>query len=235
MKYKNFQTCDNCGEKVPLYQVNCKNCHHFVRTTIVNIDLWSTIWKLIENPVEALKIIIFAQHKNFIFFLLIFLSLKFLLISSFFQSLLQINYLDSHSFILNVLLHVGIFSLFIILFSILMKIAIKFSIKSRLKDIIAVNIYSFMPVIFSLFIFTPIEYSIFGKHWFIFNPSPFLIKGFFAYIISLLELSLIIWSLLIFWKGLRLQLNSLFLSIVFLVIFLYSSYYLILNIPYILL
>jgi len=235
MKFKNYQICDNCGGKVPLYQANCENCHHFVRTSVVNIDLWSTIWKLIENPVEALKNIIFAQHKNFIVFLLLFLSIKFLIISSFFQSLLNISNLDSHNFIYNLLLHIGIFCLFIILFSVLMKIVIKFSLKSRIKDIIAVNIYSFMPLIFSLLIFTPIEYGIFGKHWFIFNPSPFLIKGFIAYLISFLELVLIIWSLFIFWKGLRLQLSSLILSIVFMAVFLYSSFYLILNIPYIML
>ena len=87
MKYQNFQTCNNCGKENALYANKCENCHHYVRANIVNIDLWSTIWNLFESPVEALENIIYAQHKNFIIFLTIFVSIKFLLISAFLQSL----------------------------------------------------------------------------------------------------------------------------------------------------
>ncbi len=74
----NFLVCQNCGEKNPLFSSKCGKCHHYLRATIPNIDLWSTIWKIFESPVEALTNVIYAEHKNFISFLTFFVSVKFL-------------------------------------------------------------------------------------------------------------------------------------------------------------
>ncbi|MCB0746730.1 MAG: zinc ribbon domain-containing protein [Ignavibacteriae bacterium] len=234
MKYQNFQTCNNCGKENPLYANKCENCHHYVRANIVNIDLWSTIWKLFESPVEALKNIIYAQHKNFVIFLTIFVSIKFLLISSFLQSLTDDSVITSKSFIYNTLLHSAIYIAFFLVFSFILNLMLKKFGKSRFKDSYSVTIFSFIPLILSLFFLTPIEYGIFGKHWFIFNPSPFLIKEIPAYIVTFLELILIIWSLIIFWKGLRLQSGSVLFSLIMLFAFLIPLYFIMTFISYIL-
>ena len=80
--------CSNCGEHNPLYLKNCEKCKHYLRSTVVNIDLWSTFWKLFENPREGLKNVIFAEHKNFLSFLIVFLGTKLFISATFIQSLL---------------------------------------------------------------------------------------------------------------------------------------------------
>ncbi|MBK7106621.1 MAG: YIP1 family protein [Ignavibacteriae bacterium] len=229
----NFNICQNCGEKNPLYLNKCTKCHHYFRAAVVNIDLWSTIWRLFETPKDALKNIIYAEHKNFITFLTFFLSIKLLLISAFVQSFVDDSVMNSKSFIYNILIQAVIYTAFFIFFSILLNVGLKKFTKTKFKNTFAVTIFSFIPTILTLFFLTPIEYGIFGKHWFIFNPSPFLIKEIPAYILTLVELIFIIWSVIIFWKGIKLQSNSNFFSIAMIIFFLIFLISIILKIPYI--
>ncbi len=234
MMNNNFNICQNCGEKNPLYLNKCTKCHHYFRAAVINIDLWSTIWKLFETPVEALKNIIYAEHKNFITFLVFFLSIKLLLISAFVQSFIDDSVMNSKSFIFNILIQSGIYILFLIIFSFFLNLGLKKYSKTKFKNTLAVTIFSFIPIILSLFL-TPIEYGIFGKHWFIFNPSPFLIKEIPAFILSFVEIILILWSFIIFWKGIKLQSNSNIFSFSMVIIFIVLISQIILNIPYIIL
>ena len=72
----NVNICSNCSKENPLYFKNCSDCKHYMRSAVVNIDLWSTIYQIFENPRKTLKNIIYAEHKNFIIFLLLFVSMK---------------------------------------------------------------------------------------------------------------------------------------------------------------
>ncbi|MBK8946404.1 MAG: hypothetical protein IPM32_14205 [Ignavibacteriae bacterium] len=229
----NFNICQNCGEKNPLYLNKCTKCHHYFRAAVVNIDLWSTIWKIFETPNDALKNIIYAEHKNFITFLTFFLSIKFLLISAFVQSFIDDSVMNSTSFIYNILIQSAIYILFLILFSIILNVSLKKFTKTKFRNTFSLTIFSFIPIILSLFVLTPIEYGIFGKHWFIFNPSPFLIKDIPAYILSFVEIVFIAWSFVILFKGIKLQSNSNIFSFTMLLFFICFLITIIYKIPYI--
>ena len=215
----NVQLCSNCGTENPLYEKNCANCKHYLRATVINIDLWKTIWQLFESPREALKTIIFAQHKNFLIFLLFVLSLKFYLTSVIIQSALNITGPSTKYFIYNLVLIVFIYFALIIFFSLLVTRLIGIRQKVRFKDTLSVITFSFIPVILLFFIFFPVEYGIFGKHWFTYNPSPFLIKGALAYTLTLLESITIIWSLVILYHALLLQSSSKLFAFIGLLLF----------------
>ncbi len=152
MTQNNFHICTNCGENNPLFTTKCKNCQHYFRANIVNIDLWNTIWKLFESPTEALRNIIYAEHKNFNLFLLSFLTIKLIILSAFYQSYNEFEVIQSKSFIYNILVLFGIYSFFIILFSFLLNLTLKKFGKTRLKDTFSVLVYSFIPLVLSLFI-----------------------------------------------------------------------------------
>lgn len=229
----NFLVCQNCGEKNPLFSSKCGKCHHYLRATIPNIDLWSTIWKIFESPVEALTNVIYAEHKNFISFLTFFVSVKFLLIAAFIQSFIDDGVIKSVSFVYNVLLQSFIYSVFLIIFSFIVNLLIKTVTKSKFKNTFAVIIYSLIPLVITLFFLTPIEYGIFGKHWFIFNPSPFLIKTLPAYILTFMEGIFIVWSLFIFWKGIKLLSDSILITLAVTFTFVISLSIIIYFVPYI--
>jgi Yip1 domain len=235
MKLQNGQVCSNCGKHNPLYDKNCCECKHYLRASVVNIDLWKTIWQLFESPQKALTNIIWAEHKNFISFMLAFLGLKLFLTSVIFQSSLKLIIPESEHYFYNMSLVAGIYVVTILLFTKLLTVGYSFKNKTRFKDNLSIIVYSFVPMILAFFILTPVEYGIFGKHWFIYNPSPFLIKSNLAYILVGIEVLMTIWSIVILLNGIYLQINSKILSVAATLLFYLVLILEIAFIPYILL
>ena len=208
MKKLNKQICSNCGKENYFYALNCSSCKYYLRSVQPNIDFWNTSWQLFDSPQNALKKIIFAEHKNFSFFLLLLISVKIFLYTITFQSLVD----SQNDYILklyNALIFMGITFITIIVFLYLMTFMLKtFHIKTRFKDNLSLLAYSSIPIIFASFIIIPIEYGIFGQHWFIYNPSPFNIKPLVAYILLIIEFIMFIWSMMILFLSFYIQSNS---------------------------
>lgn len=205
--------CNHCNTENDYYDITCKNCKAYIRERIVNIDLGETLLRLIDSPSEAFRKIILSEHKNYIYFLLFFLSVRFAIISRF----MSVPYISGYTNIQNLLALATflIFTLIIIyLLSFLIKSFQNFSGKNiRLKDIQAVLIYSFTPQIFALIILFPIELILYGEYLFSSNPYPFQIKESVFYLLFTLEIFSIIWSNLLFFIGLKLFFNSNFKSL----------------------
>ena len=233
MKKTNVQICSNCGAENPLHQKTCIECKHYLRARVFNIDLWKTAWKMFESPTEALTGVIHAEHKNFLLLLLILLALKIYSVGVIFQSAFNTIYPVSGYFFLNLLLQLIIYSGFIILFSLLLKIFLGLKRKIRFKDVLAVTVYSFSPLILAFIVLVPVQFGIFGVHWFTYNPSPFLIKYTFAYALAVLEGIMLLWGLFVFVKGLLLQSGSWILTIIFTILFLGLLSVIILFIPFV--
>ena len=223
MKKTNTQICENCLKENPLYRETCLNCGFYLREKIPNIDLWSTIWKLFENPKNAIKSIIFAEHKNFVLVLLLLFSAK--LYSLFVMAKYYLNPLSEEmtNTFLNAIILILLFLILVIVFSELLTFILNIGNKGmvRFKDNISIIAYSFIPIILLSIILLPIEYGIFGKQWFISNPSPIVVKKNAAYLLYGIESVMILWSLFIFYISLSLQSNSKIKSLFFVVLFLF--------------
>lgn len=228
----NVNICSNCGNENPLYFKNCSGCKHYIRSAVVNIDLWSTIYQIFENPRKSLKNIIYAEHKNFMIFLLFFISIKLFLFSTSIQSALSPFPNESNFNVYNLILLTAIYTLIILLCVKLLTVSLNKISKTRFKDNLALFVFSTIPIIFSLFILTPVEYGIFGEHWFVFNPSPFMIKNNLAYILLGLEVLMILWSITILFKAFHIQSNSKLFSIIVTFIFTVFFAIAIMFIPY---
>ena len=195
---KNSVMCPNCNTENPFYNSNCSKCRNYLRDRIYNLDLWSILSLLIESPSEAFKRIIFAEHKNFILFILLFVTIKYL-INTRFVSMVTIGKFEST---------VEIFLSYLIVHS-----------SVRFKDTVALIIYSQIPFLFGLIILFTLELIIFGDYLFSTNPSPFIIKSTLAYLFSGLEVGIILWSFYLLFKAFCVQtfqkLFSLFASLTF--------------------
>lgn len=196
---KNIIVCKNCGSENPFYALICSKCKAYLRTRIPNIDLWFTIWKIIESPVEAIKNIIYAEHKNFTIFLLIFSAIKIAINSFIINNAIKLKNIQNGN-IFNVILFTSVFIIitFIVAVFFIYLINNLFHIKNRIKDNFSIYTYSFIPIIFALIILTPVEYALFGHYWFTFNPSPFIIKTMESYILIVIEAIFLLWSLILF-------------------------------------
>lgn len=220
MKKSNKIICPNCGTENPIFAVSCTNCNAFIRKRIVNINLWAIIWKILYSPVEAAKEIIFAEHKNFTFTLLFLVLIKLFLLK-FLLSYIIDEYSEyaEHSVRNFLILSSEIIVLFLVFSFILLGINRILKYQTRFKDNIALIVFSFTPMLMSLVLLTPVEYALFGKYWFLGNPSPLFIKPAAAWIFYALEVLMFIWSFVIYSASLFAQTRNKIYSLIFSLIF----------------
>lgn len=195
-----FTKCNKCLYNNAPYQSICGNCKAYLREKIVNIDLWITIQKLIESPYEAFRSIVFAEHKNFIFFLLFFISIKNLIIARFISvpELGKEGVITSLPvlFFFSLLMTIG----FIVFISFIQSIIFqRLNIKLRTIDVIALNSYSQIPLIFSLILIFPVELIVLGSDIFSNNPYAFQIKPTITYILLSIEAIMVLWSFILYY------------------------------------
>jgi len=226
---KNIIICKSCGTENPYYEVICSNCHAYLRERIFNIDLWNTIEQLIETPVKAFRRIIQSEHKNFISLIFIFAVFK-LFISSIFLSLaLFKNEQPLNLFSIRFIFFAGGMLFLLLILSLLLLLVLKGGgIKSRFKDLFALLTFSLLPYSFAAIILFPVELIIFGNYLFSVNPSPFIVKSFFAWVLVSLEVLLILWSIFLTVTGTFAQTKSIRFSLINSIIFniiVYSSIY----------
>lgn len=221
---KNSITCPHCNTENAFYNTTCINCRYYLRDRVYNIDLWSAVSTLIDNPSKSFRSIIFSEHKNFILFILIFISAKYL-INTRFLSMVSVGELRTTiELFLSYLIILGSVSLFFLLFSFAYKSLCNANqIHCRFKDVFAVIIYSQIPYAIGLFILFPLELVIFGDYLFSMNPTPFTIKGSIAYLFLLVELGVVVWSIFLTFKGFKAhsqnRLFSILVTIGFVVLF----------------
>jgi hypothetical protein len=225
--------CSNCGTSNIFFRLNCTNCNAIIRDKVVNIDLWSILWKLIESPIPAFTQIIQAENKNFVVFLSFAAGIKLFLHTFFLSSVLNYNAGFEKQIVLNLLLLLGYFLIFIFLYAfIILRINKNLNIEGRYRDYYSLLIYGLIPLVFSFMFLTPVEYALFGKHWFISNPAPFSIKPMAAYVLLVLEILLSLWSLILIGLALFLQTNKLGLTITEAIIFFLGISAIVFFLPY---
>lgn len=223
---KNNLVCKNCETENPFYQLNCKNCKAYLRDRIINIDFWSTLWKIIESPVTAFSNIIHSEHKNFVIVLTFLLSIKYFINSLIFTNALNININTLDYLVINFGLSLGYTIVIVHLFALAVTFLNKvLGVQNRFKDNISIYVYSTLPLILGgIFLFV-IEYALFGHYFLTFDPSPFLLKKTAAYTITGIEGILVLWSLLLASAATYTQTKNIIYSIVIGVIFIGILFY----------
>jgi len=223
---KNTVTCKNCNTENPYYNLICTNCKSFLQKRIHNIDLWYTLGKLIESPVEGFRSIVRAEHKNFILFISILVSIKLLLDIMFISVFVEGEGNAYHNFFLHLLIVTGLFIAFILLYSILFFILNKiFGLSTGIRDNYSILTFSFFPHIFGLVLLFPIELIVFGNYLFSIDPSPFMINETLAYTLLSFEILIILWSIFLSITAMYAQSKNIFYSIVTLLFFNCTLYF----------
>lgn len=221
---KNSVTCPHCNSENPFFNSVCSGCKFYLRDRIYNIDLWTVISSIIESPIKAFRTIIFSEHKNFIFFILFFVSIKYLINARFIATMSIGEFRSTIGLQYSYLIVFGIAIIYFLLFSFVHKLSGKLNeINIRFKDTLALIIYAQIPFLLGLLVLFPLELVIFGDYLFSLNPTPFIIKGSIAYFFLVIEAGLVLWSIFLVFKAFITQSQQLFFSItsasVFVVLF----------------
>jgi hypothetical protein len=95
-------------------------------------------------------------------------------------------------------------TLLLVSYSVISKLLFSFlGYKSRIKDLLAVSVFAFVPFVLSIFLLLPVELGLFGEFWFTFHPFPWVIKSFPAYFLLSIHGLMLLWSFILLFIGLK--------------------------------
>lgn len=196
--------CPICSRENNDLAVICVQCGGYLQSRVPTLDLFPTMWQIIESPTRATKKIALAEHKNYSFILSAFVGIAVV------YALLWLFNLgerfDNLMYLLftGILLGPGIGITFLLLLSFVLYFVSRL-LKGEVafKNIYAVTTYAFVPIIFSLVFVFPIEIMTFGLFFFASNPSPLIIKPFSYIVMTGFNGLTALWSFVLLVLGLR--------------------------------
>jgi len=195
--------CPVCQTDNPNLQLTCSRCGGYIQDRIASLDLFKTLWMLIESPSEAMKRIILAEQKNYIFLLQILLGCAYVSFIFWVANLgLEIENLQM---ILVLIIALGpvagiVVVMVLSLFGTLLLRSLKVQVAYR--DMRAIVSYAGFPIIISFVIIFPVEVGLFGMYLFTSDPSPYSFAPVIYTTILGLDALFILWSVYLLGVGL---------------------------------
>ncbi|MDH3251378.1 MAG: YIP1 family protein [Ignavibacteria bacterium] len=195
-------TCSICETPNDDFAVLCVSCRSYLQAKVDNLNLFETVWGLMESPGRTFRRIVLSYHKNYV-----------LLLSSLFGVFLvyAILWLKNVGHVFdNVLTLLGfgvvigpfLGVLSVVLLSLLVgRLASVFGGKLTFRNAYAVTSYAMIPTVIFLAVVFPIQIAIFGIYLFDRNPSPMVLQpAIYVALMSLCGLS-VLWSWLLLVGG----------------------------------
>jgi len=194
--------CSVCQTENDIYATICKKCGSFLQNRVPNIDLFDTLWRVVENPRKAFHSIMLAEHKNYSLFLYVlsgiysvFFAFWYFRIGDRFENILS---LILWALLIGVSLGCVLYPIISFLHFILTKLS---EGKAAFRSSIGITSYSSIPFIISLVLLLPIELMTFGMFLFTFNPHPITIKPVSYVVLVGLNAVMILWAFILMTIG----------------------------------
>jgi len=194
--------CTVCGTQNDEFAVICVSCKSFLQMKVDNLNLFETLWSLMETPRAAFRRIALARHKNYVILLSCLLGIAIV------YSVIWFKTLGARFADFAVLVGAGILLgpfaglLFTFLFSLVVhRVGRLLGGTGSYRNVRAAMVYALVPIVYSLVLVFPIEIAIFGPYFFSDNPPPLVINP-VAYIVLLgFDGAAIVWSLVLLIEG----------------------------------
>ena len=187
--------CSVCHTENDQYATICKKCGGFLQNRIPNLDLFDVLWKIIETPRNAFRLIMRAEHKNYALFLYSLSGIA-VTFAGFWHFRLGTRFDNILLIILPAIL-LGIFigiALCPIASLLQWGLSKMLGNKSSFRNSLGITSYSLLPIVLSLLFVLPIELLTFGMYFFTFNPPPITIKPISYMLLIGLDIALTVWA-----------------------------------------
>lgn len=187
--------CTVCGAQNDDFVVVCVSCKSFLQMKVDNLNLFETLWSLMESPGAAFRRIALARHKNYVILLSCLLGIAIV------YSVIWFKHLGTRFPDFALLVGAGLVAgpfvgvLFTSLFSIILhRVGRILGGTGSYRNVRAASVYAIAPIVYSLVLVFPIELAIFGPYFFSDNPPPLVINP-AAYIVLLgFDGAAVLWS-----------------------------------------
>ena len=194
--------CTVCGTQNDEFAVICVSCKSFLQMKVDNLNLFETLWSLMETPRAAFRRIALARHKNYVIFLSALLGMAIVYSVLWFKNLGA--RFPNFAMLVGAGIVIGPFAgvLFTFLFSLLVhRVGRLLGGSGSYRNVRAATVYASVPIVYSLVLVFPIEIAVFGPYFFSDNPPPLVINP-VAYIVLLgFDGAAVFWSLMLLIEG----------------------------------
>ncbi|MFN0156689.1 MAG: Yip1 family protein [Bacteroidota bacterium] len=171
-----------------------------MQTKVDALDLFSTVWGIIESPGPTFKRIVLARHKNYIFVLTPLLGISLVYTVFWYKGLGEggpFSTLGTGLF-LGIPVGVGFVALVSLLLTRMARVA---GSKPTFRNTYGVVAYSAVPVILGLLFVFPVEMAAFGEDWFLKVPHPRLLNPLVYDVLVALDAITHVWTLVLLVEG----------------------------------
>jgi len=209
MQHTTILECSVCHSINDHLLLKCAQCGAVLRDRVANVNLFSTMYSLMESPWFAFQKIERSEQKNYVFVLFTVAGPIFLAAMYFFSSLP--NRSESFGEIFLVLFGIGLmfglvfltFQTFVLKF--ILRVFVKTSISfSSLSALVA---YAMTPYAIASSIILPLQLGIFGVLLFGNNPAPFEYRSLEFWLLAGIDIVLFLWSTFLLGMGLTVHIR----------------------------
>ncbi len=196
--------CPICGNGNHHLADTCVSCGSFLQTRVENLDLFSTLGRLIESPRKTFHVIGVARHKNYATMLA--MAAGWPLLFTVFWAASAGEYAPSFLHLLVAGIATGPF--FGLLCTLLLAVALFlvgrcFRVRVGFRNSVAMAAYAATPMLFVLLFLLPVVFLSFGLYFFTKAPSPQVLRPFSFYAITALGGASYAWYFLLAVLSLR--------------------------------
>jgi hypothetical protein len=190
--------CAVCGAQNDDLATVCQTCKAYIQAKVEILDLFTTIWGIIETPVKTFRRIALARTKNYTFFLsaLIGCAATF---GMFWYLNLGRRY-EGLGEIFGVGLLAGPF-VGLLLVGLMAVLAATLARVLRgsgsVKNAMAALAFAGIPIVLSFVVIFPIEIALFGKYLFDANPSPRVLNPLAYFVLFGLDAICMLWTVIL--------------------------------------
>ena len=170
-------TCTVCGQENDELNIVCSNCKSYLQGRVDALDLFSTMWGIIESPGATFRRIVLAKHKNYMVVLSALFGVNLMFEIGWFRNWIP-DVMGLPALIAAaVLLGPPLGILFVLVMAGVLRLSTKLlGGRASQKNMFAALAYALLPMVLSLVFLVPLEIAIFGADFFGTNPPPMVIK-----------------------------------------------------------
>lgn len=199
--------CPSCGKDNFTLQLRCSDCGAFIRDRIAALNLFSTLWGMLERPSQTVLLIGRSEQKNYthlIFALcgpLLFALMLFL--ARIGDTTMPFGYMLLGIVLIGPLLGIAVFVPIAFFQGLLFRLS--FGIRLRYRDAGAWLAWSLTPLVWTTVLILPILLGVFGLILFSTNPPPWSFLPLPFWMLSVLCVITLLWSMLLLPLGFRIH------------------------------
>lgn len=170
-------TCRVCGTSNDPLALTCSHCKGYLQAKVDALNLFETIWGIVESPGATLRRIVLARHKNYVLLLSALFGIALVYGIVWFRhagnSIADPVLLGATGLILGPPVGLVLVGLFAVAMT---RVSRMLGGKASLRNSHAVAAFATIPIVCSLVLVFPVELAVFGFDLFRSNPHPMVIN-----------------------------------------------------------